>query len=240
MTRCTRCNAAIPAGARFCPDCGHAIADADDPFAVITAPSPRPGSQPRTQQPGAPAARRSGGGWGGWILPVMVVIALAVIGVQLWSQRDAAKPISERQAEASKDADTAAAPAKSADAAPSPAVEEVATTSADHADDVPPPAASDGQVSAASLDAAFTSDPQAAKARYPGAVTVTGTVTSLTPGASRSLSLEGRTRFNFVVATLSGADDAVSALSKGQSVTLSCGRVATLAGTTMLRDCSLQ
>lgn len=230
MTRCTRCNAAIPAGARFCPDCGHAIADADDPFAAITAPAPRPGSQPGTQPLGAPAGRRSGSGWGGWILPAMIVIALAVIGVQLWSQRDAAKPIAERQAETAKRDDSAAAPDRTPEAAPS-AVP----------DESPPRAASEGQVSAATLDADFAGDAQAAKARYPGAVTVTGAIASLTPGNSSSLSLEGRTRFNFIVASLSaGSADTVSALSKGQSVTLACGRVGTLAGTTMLRDCTLQ
>jgi hypothetical protein len=183
--------------------------------------------------------------WGGWILPAMIIVALAVIGAQLWSQRDAAKPIAERQADAGK-RDAGGTPPKSAadqekSVAPADeaALKAARTEAAD--EEAPRPAASSGETTASALDAAFTKDPQAARTRYPGAVTVTGTVASLTPGAAPSLSLEGRTQFNFVIATLSaGSRNDISALSKGDSVTLSCGRVATLAGTTMLRDCALE
>ncbi|MEN3748243.1 zinc-ribbon domain-containing protein [Sphingomonas sp. HF-S3] len=237
MVKCTRCGAALPADARFCPVCGQAIADADDPFARIDAPAGPPSPPPGAQR------ARSGSRWGGWILPAMIVVALAVIGVQLWSQRDAAKPIAERQAAAEKRDDGGAVPKQSADQTASTAVAAEAGEPAAEAgaadEDPQPETASSGETTAATLDAAFASDPQGAKARYPGAVTVTGTVASLTPGAAPSLSLEGRTRFNFVIATLAtAARDDISALSKGASVTLSCGRVATLAGTTMLRDCT--
>jgi hypothetical protein len=62
----------------------------------------------------------------------------------------------------------------------------------------------------------------------------------VTPGSSPSLSLEGRTRFNFVVANLeSSAREQLATLAKGDRVTLSCRSVTALAGTTLLNGCAL-
>lgn len=95
---------------------------------------------------------------------------------------------------------------------------------------------------AASLDSAFNSDPQDARDRYAGPLTVSGTIaTMVTPGSSPSLSLEGRTRFSFVVANFpaGAARDRLAKLAKGDRVTLSCRNVTAVAGTTLLQGCAL-
>ncbi len=217
MAFCTRCGSALPTDARFCPACGNAV-DAPTPAAppvdtrpTDAAPRPAPSAKPR------PAEKRSSGA-GGLILPVIIAVALFVILVMLWSQRDGPRPIAapdrnEAPATAAKESATAPEPSASA-------------------------AADATRTTIASLDAAFRDDPQGARTRYPGPITATGTVAGVTPGSNAALSLEGRTPFNFVVANVADATQ-IANLAKGSRVTLTCDRVTALAGTTILQGCAL-
>ena len=118
---------------------------------------------------------------------------------------------------------------------------------ADEAGDAQPaetasaPAAGD-TTTAASLDSAFNADPAGARARYAGPVTVSGRIaTMVTPGPTPALSLEGRTRFNFVLVNFpSGYREQLATLAKGDRITVSCRNVAALAGTTVLQGCALE
>ncbi|KQN40260.1 hypothetical protein ASG37_00075 [Sphingomonas sp. Leaf407] len=182
MAFCTRCGADLPADARFCPTCGAAAADAVAP---------------------AKAQRE---GRGGLILPAMIVVALAIIGIFLWDQRDAARLI----------------------AAPEP-------TPATDRRDVRDVQAT--RTTVAAIDAAFRDDPAAASARYDQPVTATGTIVSATGGTNPSLSLEGRTRFNYVAANL--AEGIVPPdPARGTRITLTCRRASAIAGTTILHACT--
>lgn len=118
MAFCTRCGSALPTDARFCPACGNAV-DAPAPAAppvdagpTGAAPRPAPSAKPR------PAEKRSSGA-GGLILPVIIAVALFVILVMLWSQRDGTRPITapdrnEAPATAAKESATAPEPSASA------------------------------------------------------------------------------------------------------------------------------
>lgn len=205
MAYCTHCGTHLPDDARFCPGCGKAAAPAAHE-AAMQAPDPaptRPASAP------LPPLRRGGGG-GVPILVAMIVVALLVIGVFLWSQRDGARPIAGDAREPAAERTGAAGEAAPAEAA--------------------------ARTTVAALDAAFVADPAGARRRHAGPVTLSGTVVSVTQGGSPSLSLEGRTRFNYVVANV--ADGAAFAdVARGDRVTLACGGVTALAGTTILQDC---
>ena len=221
MAFCSQCGTSLPEGARFCPKCGAETGDAAAaPAGFAAAPQPLPAPGPA---PVAPAAR----GRGGFILPIVIVLALAVIGFMLWGQRDGARPIAGNESEQPEK--------KSADAA----------ENANATDDSALPAKAEGDATgttAASLDSAFTSDPQGARARYPGAVTVSGIIaTMVSPGSTPSLSLEGRTRLNFIVVNFpDGYGPQLASLAKGQRITVSCRSVTSLAGTTILQDCRLR
>ncbi len=177
MAVCSRCEADLPADARFCPACGMAVAAA------------------------APAGMQPGG-WGGLILPTMIVVALAVIGLFLWSQRDGTRPITATPATSNKVPDA----------------QPIRTT-------------------VAAIDAAFRDDPAAASRRYDRPVTATGTIVSATGGTNPSLSLEGRTRFNYVAANLAQGI-APPGPARGTRITLTCRRASALAGTTILHGCT--
>lgn len=219
MAFCTRCGSALPDDARFCPACGNAV-EASSPAtpappidAMPTGADPRPAP---SFDPIAPERRRSSGA-GGLILPIIIAVALFVIVVMLWSQRDGARPIAG--------SDGGEAPATAA------RTETVETAAGPEAGD------SDAtRTTIASLDAAFRDDPQGARARYAGRITATGTVAGVTPGGSPALSLEGRTPFNFVVANVADAAQ-IAGLAKGSRVTITCDGVTALAGTTILRGC---
>ncbi|MDV3458052.1 zinc ribbon domain-containing protein [Sphingomonas sp. HF-S4] len=221
MAFCSQCGTALPDNARFCPKCGEAVtADAEPvptpaPPAVVHA---TPGPLPERAAPPPRSGR------GGLILPVLLVLALAVIGFALWSQRDGARPIAGDNA-----SEAVEAPEKAGDA---PASEEKTEQTAE----------TRTSTTAASLDSAFNADPQGARARYPGPVTVSGTVaTMVTPGSTPALSLEGRTKFNYIVANFpSGTREQLAGVAKGDRVALACRSVTAIAGTTMLQGCALE
>jgi hypothetical protein len=216
MAFCGECGSPLPEGSRFCSNCGKAVTV--PPAAVASAPPPRDLGATSSQ-----IARPSRGG-PGLILPLIILAAIVVIGVVFWTQRDGARPIAG-------DSGNVAAQVPETDA-----TAEASERQSER--DAPADATS---TTAASLDSAFNSDPQGARDRYTGPLSVSGTIaTMVTPGSSPSLSLEGRTRFNFVVANLeSGAREQLATLAKGDRVTLSCRSVTALAGTTLLKGCAL-
>ncbi|WP_141395814.1 zinc ribbon domain-containing protein [Sphingomonas spermidinifaciens] len=212
MAFCTDCGTELPAGARFCPSCGKPAGVSAAAAAPVGA-APQPVSHPA---PPPPAARSRGGRGGArLILPVMIVVALFVIGYMLLVQRDGARPIAETgrsRTEAPSD-DTRTEVAEAADAADDPT-----------------------RTTVPSLDAAFKADPSGARARYDGSVTVSGTVAAVTLGGTPSLSLEGSKPFNYVIANVSDASE-IGDAAKGSRINLTCDRVTALAGTTMLQGC---
>lgn len=227
MAFCTQCGSAVPDGARFCPKCGTAVASATPPAldthaaapAIFDAVPPPAASQtyPEPQSHAPAAAPSTAGGGPAWILPVVVILALLALAYVFIVRRgdgpavDAGTPIATRGGgETAGGAGSVATSGRTA-------------------------------VSAATLDSAFNADPNAATLRYPGPLTVTGVIASTEqPGSSPSLSLEGRTRFNYMIATFSdGGRARLAPLTKGQTVTTRCDGVRTLGGTTILSGCRL-
>ena len=213
MGYCTQCGTNIPDGARFCPGCGKsteaASPPADDPSRPSMPEPPLAGRSPPLAPP-EPATRPS------WMVPAMVVLAILIIGLLLWPQRQRA------------DRAQSGATSTSIDAPVTP-------------DDGRQRASGTTSVSSAALDSAYFSDHVRARQIYPGPVRVTGTIaTTLSPSAEPSLSLEGRTRFNYVIANFEDeARSRLAAMMKGEVITFSCDSVTSVAGTTILQNCLL-
>jgi len=228
MTFCTDCGTLIPDGARFCPGCGKPVATASAKAATPPPATSAPAGGMRQPPVSAP---RPGWSPASLILPVVALIAVLVIGLLLWSQRNGTRPIAGNDSAAeervaAEDTDT---PAEADGEVPDrPAPE-------------PDAAGSAIATSAAALDSAFFSDPRGAGERYAGPVRVSGVIaTMVSPGSTPSLALEGRTRFNHMIVNFPvGYRERLAPLAKGQRVTVSCGGARALAGTTILNDCSL-
>ena len=62
----------------------------------------------------------------------------------------------------------------------------------------------------------------------------------VTPGPTPALSLEGRSRLNYMIVNFPrGYRERLALLSKGQAITVNCGSVRAVGGTTILNDCAL-
>ncbi len=220
MAFCNQCGTQLPEGAKFCANCGAAAA----PLAPDQAANPL--SSPRAagldHAPSGVAPVRTGGGGLGWILPALVAVAAIAIAYLMFAPRsgDPAAPTQERTAAGGGD------PIRGSERA---------------VNDAAPVGDMSGVVSAAVLDSAFNSDPAGAAARYAGPIRVSGVIASMVqPGATPALSMEGRTRFNFMVVNFpAGYRERLASLSKGQFITVSCDGVRQLAGTTILSGCVL-
>jgi hypothetical protein len=96
-------------------------------------------------------------------------------------------------------------------------------------------------VSAPTLESAFFSDPGGAAVRYPGPIRVAGTIaTMVQPGPTPALSMEGRSRFNYMIVNFpAGYRERLAPLSKGRFITVACDEVRSLGGTTILSGCLL-
>ncbi|OWK32875.1 zinc ribbon domain-containing protein [Sphingomonas mucosissima] len=218
MAFCTACGTQLPNNARFCPSCGAAAGDAT---AAARAADPAPGN---AERPAGFAEPGRGGGAARWILPIVIVIAAVVIGLMLFRGK-ADQPAGGTPSESGQVAGQAGQ-----------STEENAPSAGSSA------GASSGTImSAAALDGAFSRDPAAASATYPGPVRVSGVIASMVqPGPTPALSLEGRTRFNYMVVNFpAGYRERLAPLAKGQFIQLSCSRVRGLAGTTILDGCQL-
>lgn len=168
----------------------------------------------------------------GWILPLMVVVALGIIGYLLlvpgaWKSGDAPQPDTAAPTEGAATADSGSSAVERAAEAAAAARRSVIGTPS--------------YATAATLDAVFNADPIGAAARYPGRVRVTGVIASMVaPGSTPSLSMEGRTPFNFMVVNFpDGYRTRLIPLVKGQSITVTCEDARSLAGTTILEGCLL-
>lgn len=213
MAFCTACGTQLPDDARFCPSCGAA---ANGATADARAANPAPG---RAERPASFAEPVHGGGAAGWILPIVIVIAAVVIGLMLFR--------------GTADQTAGGAPSQSG---------QVGQPTDENAPSAGSAGASSGTIlSASALDGAFSRDPAAASATYPGPVRVSGVIASMVqPGPTPALSLEGRTRFNYMVVNFpAGYRERLASLAKGQFIQLSCSRVRGLAGTTILDGCQL-
>lgn len=227
MAFCTACGTELPQGARFCPGCGATSA----PATSVASPAPPPAAA--MEAPGAaghPAtfAQPVRGG-AGWILPAVIIAAVAVIALLLLRPNDRASGAAEQTGAGTQ---TAARDETS-----------VRTADADADGERRARASGGGNVlSAATLDAAFSRDPAGAAALYSGPVRVSGVIaTMVQPGPTPALSLEGRTRFNYMVVNFpAGYREQLAPLAKGQFIQLSCDRARGFAGTTILDGCALE
>src|SRR6476659_3326284 len=87
---CSRCGAAVPAGARFCPDCGNAVETAQPAAYVIPiaepAPSPAPGRPGKLA--GLPETVHLSSAWrrlGGYLLEGVLFVVTLIVGWLIWS-----------------------------------------------------------------------------------------------------------------------------------------------------------
>lgn len=278
MAFCDQCGATLSEGARFCASCGTAVNAASYAASMpsrstvdsVTGPGP---TRPDPSSPGTPypaSATRSlphnpatagapieapRGGIGGLVLPIMVVIAVLLIGYLLFTGRktEQAAAVASSETAARSDPSAASSAPKSfggnsddvAAALNTPAVEE-ATDAAMAALERARASgarleAANTATSAAALDSAFFSDPRGAALRYPGPVRVSGVIASMVmPGRTPSLAMEGRSRFNSMVVNFpEGYNDRLAPLYKGRFITVACDSVGTVGGTTFLRGCLL-
>lgn len=234
MSFCNRCGAELPEGSKFCGKCGAAVGTGVGGTAAPTTAPPSP------TEPAAGAARPTSfsqppigdlsaptpGSGLGWILPALLIVAaVAIAYLVLAPKREGARSETERPV-AAREPVRGRAVDEASQAA------EAAGTSTRGAGD---------SVSAAVLDSAFNSDPAGAALRYGGRIRVSGTIASMVqPGRTPALSMEGRTRFNYIVVNFpAGYRERLAPLSKGQYISVSCDEARGLAGTTILSGCLL-
>jgi hypothetical protein len=161
----------------------------------------------------------------------MVAIAVVVIAYLLLAPRPTSRTVASTETAAeAKTNDTAAPSTRAVDDAS--AAADVATSRT---------LGTPSFVSATTLDSAFANDPAAARLRYAGPVRVSGIIaTMVQPGPTPSLSMEGRTRFNYMIVNFpEGYRTRLTPLAKGQAISVSCDEVRSLGGTTILSGCLL-
>lgn len=242
MSFCNQCGTELPEGAKFCANCGAAVVGtaavpprtAPDLASEAAEAVDRPvhPTRPPHVAPGRPIISWSRGGVG-WILPALVAVAVIMIGYLLMAPR-MSSPTS-----AADEAGTVAESSGTRQGTPTDrrAVEEAS----DAATIAGAKTRVGNSVPAAVLDSAFNSDPAGAALRYAGPIRVSGTIaTMVQPGPTPSLSMEGRTRFNYMIVEFpEGYRTRLVPLAKGQFVSVACDQVRSLGGTTILSGCLL-
>lgn len=246
MAFCTECGTQLPAGARFCPGCGATAAPVANEAAAQATEAPfqarLAGVPPASSSAAGPTSYaqpiQSGGGSGAaWILPILIVIAALAIGYTLFNkapERAATGPTA-KEASAGDGAATADDMGSTGDTR---AVDQ-ASLAADRAS--AGIGSSARSVSATTLDSAFFRDPAGASALYSGPIRVTGVIASMVqPGSTPALSMEGRSRSNYMIVNFpAGYRERLAPLSKGQVIQVECERARALGGTTILDECAL-
>ncbi|WP_185206090.1 zinc-ribbon domain-containing protein [Sphingomonas sp. NBWT7] len=257
MSFCHQCGTKLSDGAKFCTNCGAPVAgtatapDGAAPIASHDRPAPTVAAEPASYAPPpyapssstppighaathhrAVVAPASGGI--GWILPALAALAAIVIAYLIWAPANprAADDRGAATVAGAQDGRTGGSATNDAEPVETGTSEGVAAGSAARGGET---------VSAAVLDSAFNSNPAGAAARYAGPIRVSGTIASMVqPGATPSLSMEGRTRFNFMVVNFpAGYRERLAPLSKGQFITVNCDTTRSLGGTTILSGCLL-
>ncbi|WBH15029.1 zinc ribbon domain-containing protein [Sphingomonas radiodurans] len=248
MAFCTDCGTQLPAGARFCPSCGATAASGDTVAAPVneTSRPPLPGDIPPeavTTPPSgtscAPPVQSAGSGGSGlaWIVPLLIVIAALAIGYTMLAPgRDGPQSATQVAGGEKGAEETDANPFESR-----PADQPSTTRSVDRAAADAERLSSGSATSAAALDSAFFRDPAGAASIYRGPVRVSGVIASMVqPGPTPALSMEGRTRFNYMIVNFPvGYRERLAPLAKGQFIQVACEEVRSLAGTTILDGCAL-
>jgi len=239
MSFCNQCGAELPEGVRFCSQCGAAAGTVPSGTAAPTMAPPSPSAPPAgaarptsfSQPPVSDVSAQAPGSGLGWILPALLVVAAVAIAYLVFAPKRDARPVmdgpvatngTQRGDDAGRGRAVGDAPDTSTASGPD---TRIATDS----------------VSAAVLDSAFNSDPAGAALRYGGPIRVSGTIASMVqPGRTPALSMEGRTRFNFIVVNFpAGYRERLAPLYKGQFISVSCDEARGLAGTTILSGCLL-
>lgn len=241
MSFCSQCGQELPDNAKFCANCGAATGAAvsamphDRAEAPAAAPLDRPVLPTPPPRDGLerPIVQGSRGG-AGWILPALVAVAVVIIGYLLLVPKTTAPAVEGRDAAAV--ADDARGTSRGV-----PTERRAVDEASDAATMAGANTRASDSVSAAVLDSAFNRDPAGAAERYAGPIRVSGTIaTMVQPGATPSLSMEGRTRFNYMIVEFpEGYRTRLAPLSKGQFITVACDQVRELGGTTILRNCLL-
>ncbi len=239
MSFCNQCGTQLSDGAKFCSACGAAVgggsvAAGSDPATGATSADGRSAfaSPPPSHEPARPVTSGARSGLG-WVLPALVAVAVVIIGYLLLTPRPTNSVTDDRAtAGATEQAGTRSNPVDDRRAVD--AASDAATVAGANA-------RTGSSVSAAVLDSAFYSDPAGAAARYPGPIRVSGTIaTMVQPGPTPALSLEGRTRFNYMIVEFpEGYRTRLAPLAKGQFVSVACDQVRSLGGTTILSGCLL-
>lgn len=195
---------------------------------------------------GDPPISAPKGGVGGLVLPIMVAIAVALIGYLLFTGRrtDQASTTSSETVARSDSATPSSVggtdtPLATGNRRAIDDASDAATVALERAR--ASVARTGATTSATTLDSAFFNDPRSAALRYPGPVRVSGVVSSMVmPGRTPALAMEGRDRFNSMIVNFpDGYSDRLTPLYKGRFITVACDRVETLAGTTILQGCVL-
>ncbi|HXH16420.1 MAG TPA: hypothetical protein VNJ10_09850 [Sphingomonas sp.] len=174
---------------------------------------------------------------GRWLLPALVAVALVVIGYLLLVPGKTPRATGSSEMVAADAGASAESGRSRADSGERRAVD----TASDAADQAGATTRAASTVSAAALDSAFNRDPAGATRLYAGPIRVSGTIaTMVQPGPSPALSLEGRTRFNYMIVEFpEGYRTRLAPLAKGQFVSVACEQVRALGGTTILSGCLL-
>jgi hypothetical protein len=239
MSFCNQCGTKLSDGAQFCSHCGTAVGSGSATTGFDRAPDAKTtggwsaSSTPLTSHEPPRPAVSGGHGSFGWVLPALVAVAVLIIGYLLLAPRPTSPAADTRDATVVTDrADIRQVP--SADHRAVDEASDLATVAGANT-------RASKSVSAAVLDSAFNSDPASAALRYPGPIRVSGTIaTMVQPGSTPSLSLEGRTRFNFMIVEFpEGYRTRLAPLAKGQFVSVACDQVRSLGGTTILSGCLL-
>lgn len=225
MAYCSTCGATLPPGARFCPNCGTAVNEGKQPAAA---------SPPEADTTGSEISASTK------LLGALAAIAVLVVAVVIWQQRDGARPVANEIAAA----EPAPAPSDTLEPLPTPTPSPTPTPEASDvtAADVEAGLAAqrpgrDTVVPVTTLDAAFANDPRLAGQAIVGPLQLRGTVAEAYAEDERpSASLEGA-EGTVIAYFAEESRDAVAMLESGARLNMTCERARHARGTTVLEGC---
>lgn len=236
MAFCHQCGASLNDGARFCGQCGAAVQAETKSVERPILSGDTPGVPPYRPAPASGSGRAGMGA----VLPVLILIAILAIGYLVFAQSRTKQGVTDTEVAATGDdrPDAIGSAGSGGARYEERAVDRASDAAAIASEGV---RSSGSAVPASALDAAFFRDPDGAAIRYAGPIRVSGTIASMVqPGSTPALSMEGRTRFNYMVVNFpAGYRQQLAPLAKGQYITIACDDVRGLGGTTILSGCLL-